>query len=226
MYSLVKLHQLPILQQLQLEEALLRTDTGNWCLINTGTPDAIVMGISGRPDQLIYESLVHQKEVPIIRRYSGGGTVYVDAETIFITFIGNGKKLPRPLLEEGCQLLAPLFPSQFTLRENDYVIDHLKIGGNAQYIAANRWVHHVSFLWDFNSENMSLLKLPHKRPSYREDRPHDAFLTKLSVHFPDKDAWIEHCAAYLIDRLNAHTVSLDIPAICHRPHRKMTEMLS
>ena len=45
---LLRLKQFPILQQLRLEEALLRADSGNWCLLNDGTPDpAIVMGISG-----------------------------------------------------------------------------------------------------------------------------------------------------------------------------------
>lgn len=46
--QLLRLWQFPILRQLQLEEALLRVDDRNWCIINDGaaTP-AIVMGISG-----------------------------------------------------------------------------------------------------------------------------------------------------------------------------------
>lgn len=45
---LLRLRGFPILQQLQLEEALLRADAGNWFLINDGTPDpAVVLGISG-----------------------------------------------------------------------------------------------------------------------------------------------------------------------------------
>lgn len=44
----LRLQGFPILQQLQLEERLLRTTSLNWCLINQGTsPPAIVMGISG-----------------------------------------------------------------------------------------------------------------------------------------------------------------------------------
>ncbi len=35
------------------EEALMRADERNWCVINNGSPKAIVMGISGKPDQLI-----------------------------------------------------------------------------------------------------------------------------------------------------------------------------
>ena len=45
---LLRLQRLPILRQLQLEEALLRADDGNWFLLNDGTPEpTIVMGISG-----------------------------------------------------------------------------------------------------------------------------------------------------------------------------------
>lgn len=45
---LLSLRGFHILRQLRLEEALLRADSGNYCIINDGTPDpAIVMGISG-----------------------------------------------------------------------------------------------------------------------------------------------------------------------------------
>ena len=46
--NLLRLRGYPILQQLRLEEALLRADKANWCIVNDGTPSpAIVMGISG-----------------------------------------------------------------------------------------------------------------------------------------------------------------------------------
>jgi lipoate-protein ligase A len=67
----------------------------------------------------------------------------------------------------------------FALRENDYVMGEQKIGGNAQSIVKGGWLHHTSFLWDFEEENMNYLSLPSKRPDYRGDRPHDAFLLKL-----------------------------------------------
>ena len=50
---LLNLSCFPIFQQLQIEEALLRADQRNWCIINTGSPPAIVMGISGKPGTCI-----------------------------------------------------------------------------------------------------------------------------------------------------------------------------
>jgi hypothetical protein len=67
----------------------------------------------------------------------------------------------------------------FRLRENDYVIGDRKIGGNAQGIVKGGFLHHTSFLWDWEDTNMDYLTLPHKRPTYRGDRSHDKFLIRL-----------------------------------------------
>jgi lipoate-protein ligase A len=70
----------------------------------------------------------------------------------------------------------------FSLSEHDYVLGDRKFGGNAQTISRDRWVHHTSLLWDFAPAHMALLQLPEKRPDYRRDRPHSAFLTRLRDH--------------------------------------------
>ena len=46
-----------------------------------------------------------------------------------------------------------------------------KFGGNAQSITKGRWVHHTSFLWDFQAANMELLRHPPRMPAYRQARP-------------------------------------------------------
>ena len=65
------------------------------------------------------------------------------------------------------------------LVENDYVLDGRKFGGNAQCISSGGFLHHTSFLWDWNDDNMNYLSLPHKRPTYRGDRSHGEFLVRL-----------------------------------------------
>jgi lipoate-protein ligase A len=75
--------------------------------------------------------------------------------------------------------------ARFALRENDYVLGERKMGGNAQSITGKGWLHHTSFLWDYQDENMlDYLKLPNKRPDYRKDRAHDEFLVKLCEAYP------------------------------------------
>jgi lipoate-protein ligase A len=49
----------------------------------------------------------------------------------------------------------------------DYVFGDRKFGGNAQSIIKNRWIHHTSFLWDYDVRNMAYLKLPSRVPQYR-----------------------------------------------------------
>lgn len=50
---------------------------------------------------------------------------------------------------------------------SDYVFGNRKFGGNAQSIIKNRWIHHTSFLWDYEVRNMAYLKLPVRAPEYR-----------------------------------------------------------
>lgn len=69
--------------------------------------------------------------------------------------------------------------ANFALRENDFVFGPHKFGGNAQAISKGRFVHHTSFLWDYDPANMSLLQNPKKQPEYRAKRDHTDFLCKL-----------------------------------------------
>lgn len=74
--------------------------------------------------------------------------------------------------------------SAFALQEHDYAMGDLKIAGNAQAIVKQGWLHHTSWLWDFDPENMKYLTLPDKRPDYRKDRDHGDFLTSLTKVYP------------------------------------------
>jgi lipoate-protein ligase A len=64
----------------------------------------------------------------------------------------------------------------------------LSVGSNHAGISRDRWVHHTSFLWDFDERNMELLTLPSKRPAYRRDRGHSSFLHRLRASAPSIDA--------------------------------------
>src|SRR5687767_508106 len=144
-FHLLRLQNIPIFKQLQIEEALLRADQRNWCVVNEGSSPAIVMGISGKYDQLVNHNLMLQKPVPLIRRFTGGGTVFIDEHTCFYTLIGNREILnipcyPERLLRWTEELYAPALKGHsFSLQENDYVLGNRKFGGNAQYLCKNRW---------------------------------------------------------------------------------------
>ncbi|WRX17941.1 hypothetical protein QQP08_010428 [Theobroma cacao] len=249
MMNLLRFKGLPILQQLHIEEQLLRTSSENWCIINDGTNDpTIVMGVSGKPAELLEIESVLRDQVPVIRRFTGGGTVIVDCGTIFATFICNKEAVPdlqpypRPIMSWSSLLYGKVFQGigDFHLRENgfrlenitlelipkvavvysldnisvllktnirnvfyhvvipafplnecisgclvlDYVFGNHKFGGNAQSITKSRWIHHTSFLWDFEVRNMTYLKLPKRAPEYRLARGHLDFICCMKDYMP------------------------------------------
>lgn len=226
---LIHKKQLPILEQLFLEEALLRADTRNFCLINEGTAPAIVMGISGKKELLVEED----STLPLIRRFSGGGTVVVDEKTLFITFIFNHKEAqvllqPEAIMKWSEPIYLPVFDHPlFRLRENDYVIGEKKCGGNAQYLCKDRFLHHTSFLWDFDREKMAHLKHPLKTPSYRANRNHEDFLCTLNQFFEDQDLWIERFKNNLSKQFKIHSFQThEEKEVMARPHRRATSRLN
>ena len=190
--NVLRLSRFPIYHQLLLEEALLRGTTDNWFIVNDGAfHPAIVMGISGKHEELIHGHEAVRSGIQVIRRFSGGGTVVVDESTIFTTLIMHQGQVHSPSVEPypkeimkwtASHLFGPTFRAfgDFQLQENDYCFGHQKIGGNAQSITGKRWLHHTSFLWDYDPYLMGLLKSnPPRAPEYRKNRDHDSFVTKL-----------------------------------------------
>jgi len=65
----------------------------------------------------------------------------------------------------------------------DYALGQKKFGGNAQAISKDRWLHHTSFLWDYEQDRMALLKQPLRAPEYRAGREHSEFIIPLKNVF-------------------------------------------
>ena len=53
------------------------------------------MGISGVADRLVNVERARLASVPIIRRYTGGGTVVTDEGTVFVSLVCNKVRGPR-----------------------------------------------------------------------------------------------------------------------------------
>ncbi|XP_051219682.1 uncharacterized protein [Lolium perenne] len=215
---LVTMGGAPIMQQLHLEERLLRRTSDNWCVVNDGTaPPTIVMGVSGKVSELVEIPPVLQDRVPVIRRFSGGGTVIVDQGTVFVTFICNKtavaglQPFPRDIMTWTGQLYGKVFRGfgEFHLRENDYAFSHRKFGGNAQSITKDRWVHHTSFLWDYDVKNMNYLKNPQRAPEYRQARNHTDFLCRMSEYMPSRSDFTEEITAALGDHFTVQHTELE-----------------
>lgn len=144
-------------------------DGENWLIVNHGSPDPRIVVGSGlkQVEKHVNVANAQQDRVKIIKRFTGGGTVFVDHHSLFVSFIGNTQWLNFPMttqqqVEDGeknvhrrafpqdimqwtelfyQQVFEQHFPhmtGQFALRENDYVLGQRKFGGNAQYITGGK----------------------------------------------------------------------------------------
>ncbi len=195
-----------------------------------GSPPAVVMGISGKHEQLVDITALQKRKLPLIRRFSGGGTIIADENTLFVTFIFNEASVaiptyPEPIMRWTERLYKEAIPHpDFHLRDNDYVLGQRKCGGNAQYIRKERWLHHSSLLWDYDSEKMSCLYIPQKMPAYRQGRPHEEFLCKLKDYLPTKETLHSRLEAALDKRFEIKKRSVqELSEILKAPHRRALE---
>ncbi|RHY51989.1 hypothetical protein DYB30_004309 [Aphanomyces astaci] len=241
---LLRLQGIPIYDQLKLEEALFRVDPDNWFIWNERTKTTnIVMGISGKPERLLDVDAVVRNKIPVIKRFSGGGTVVVDDSTVFTTFVINTsalphvKPFPRDIMEWSSTFYTPLFRSllesssqdTFALREDDYVLGDRKFAGNAQSIGKDRWLHHTSFLWDYSAVNMKYLQNPAKQPKYRAQRDHSDFLCKLKDVVGSQDDLFAAFSDQLERHFDVTPVTMspcDMVALTSRDHRKSTKWVN
>lgn len=125
--------------------------------------------------------------------------------------VGESLILPPSADDETTQPQSTDTP-MFQLRENDYVLGERKIGGNAQAIVKDGWIHHTSFLYDFVDTNMEYLTLPDKRPEYRGNRSHNEFLVRLKEHYGEKsnkNAFFEHVKKGANESFEIEEVSLN-----------------
>lgn len=79
-----------------------------------------------KPSELLESKHVLRDEIPVIRRFTGGGTVVVDPGTIFVTLICNKDDIPgvqpypRSIMQWSSLLYNEVFQGigDFQLREN------------------------------------------------------------------------------------------------------------
>jgi len=103
---------------------------------------------------------VHENNIALCRRISGGGAVFHDAGNVNFSFIKNVKspaeisfkQFTAPVVEA----LAKLGVTATSSGRNDLLIEGLKISGNAEHVYKNRVLHHGTLLVNSDLKNLGL----------------------------------------------------------------------
>ena len=142
---------------LAAEEYLLKNFTDDIFML-WQSENAVVVGKHQNAAAEINHRFVHENNIAVCRRISGGGTVFHDAGNVNFTFIKNVKSpaeisfkvFTAPVVEA----LAKLGIEATTSGRNDLLINGLKISGNAEHVYKNRVLHHGTLLFNSDLENL------------------------------------------------------------------------
>ncbi len=147
----------------------------------------IYLGIGKKYAQEVFLDKCQKDNIPVIRRFSGGGTVYQDKGSINISFIlplekfSEFKNINNSYKEIHKIFCKILNTDKLILKgTSDFCINNKKISGNAQARRHNTLLHHGTIINNMNIKNIEqYLKLPQETPEYRKNRGHLEFLTSL-----------------------------------------------
>jgi lipoate-protein ligase A len=148
---------------LATEEYLLKESNEDIFMLYTNETSIIV----GKHQNTLAEvnlKYVTENNVKILRRISGGGTVYHDEGNLNFSFITTGKeghlidfkKYTSPIIE----VLGNLGIEAKLEGKNDLRVNGLKISGNAEHVYKNRVLHHGTLLVSANLQKLSVALQP------------------------------------------------------------------
>jgi lipoate---protein ligase len=136
---------------LALEEYFLKNSNDEIFILYRNSA-AIIIGKHQLPYAETNSAFLDERKIPLIRRISGGGTVFHDPGNVNFCFILNGSegKLAnfelhtRPILYALSQMgIEAVFEGH-----NDLRVEGYKISGNAEHVFRNRVIHHGTLLFN------------------------------------------------------------------------------
>lgn len=155
-------------------------------LLWKNTP-AVVVGSYQNICREVHVEALRQRGIPVVRRMSGGGTVYHDLGNVNYTYIvrANGTVDYDAVLSPVIAALNAIGVPARKNRTCDIAIGDLKISGSAQRMIKGRLLHHGTLLFDTDIEQMvasttvDSYKITSKSIKSVRDR-----VTNISEHLP------------------------------------------
>ena len=134
---------------------------------------------------------VKQNNIPVIRRITGGGTVFHDPGNLNFTFISKGEKGKlvdfRKFTDPIIAILNQLgIPAEFE-GKNDIKVNGLKISGNAEHVFKDRVLHHGTLLFSSDLKELSMaLKVKSGKYTDKAVQSNRSIVTNISDHLTPK----------------------------------------
>jgi lipoate-protein ligase A len=142
---------------LAIEEVLLKNSKEDYLILGINTP-CLIIGKHQSPHREVNAKFVTENNIAVIRRISGGGTVYHDKGNLNFTFIcqsESGRQIDfRKYTSPVIDFLALKGVEAKFEGKNDLKVNGLKISGNAEHVYRNRVLHHGTILFSSSLGNL------------------------------------------------------------------------
>ncbi len=152
----------------------------------------VVLGYSRPVADEVHLDRCNVDGIPVLRRYSGGGTVLQGPGCLNFSLIlriqQNGPLSTITgtnafIMDRHARSLERLLRRPVNVMgESDLAVGGMKFSGNAQRRRERFVLFHGTFLLRFDLERIGrLLAMPVRQPAYREGRPHERFLVNIGL---------------------------------------------
>ena len=142
---------------LALEEFFFRNSTEDFFIVGINDP-SVIIGKHQIANEEVNNLFIAERNIPVIRRITGGGTVYHDHGNVNFTFIASGEPGTQVNFRKHTQpvtdFLASLHVDARFEGKNDIRTGGLKVSGNAEHVFKNRVLHHGTLLFDSSLDDL------------------------------------------------------------------------
>ncbi|HNX89006.1 MAG TPA: lipoate--protein ligase [Paludibacteraceae bacterium] len=156
---------------LATEEYLFSDKSEEYLFLYVNQP-SVVIGCNQAVSNEVNMGFCFQNNIQIVRRLSGGGTVYHDEGNLNFCFIHN-KRSEQSSLSAG--FLKPVINVLHSMnipveagKRKDLWLDNFKVSGTASHISRNRELHHGTLLYSSDIHALQKTLTPNKSEVFKK----------------------------------------------------------
>ena len=169
---------------------------------------SIFLGKNQNPYVEIAHSLINDRKIPLLRRISGGGTVYHDLGNVNMTFIQKNVKLDKIDFIKYTKFMQEMlgyFGVKATYSDRkDLLVDGKKVSGSAQCIRGNKCLYHGTLLFSSNLNNLSKYLNTNKKATSNATKSVRSKVTNLNEYIDmDVEEFMDKIKEYIVLNVEA-----------------------